>query len=443
MMPSLAVILNVLFRIWANPRLAVQSARFVVTWRHVLAVPCVYFNDAAIWVPYAGLRCIPVCQELRQQLAYRCGRECVFGSMDNRAVGPLGTNRPNGEARTNRRARGLAALGLTLALAGGILGSASPAAFAALQATTTPTPGAAACRTVLQGDQTTSSLTDITQFVPVSELGGGAAATPASTQTATATATPPAVTSAATPIPADSSVSNIAGAETLRSLAFSIVNCTSQGDFAALGDLVTTNYLSETFAGGDKLSRTDLLALASVTVVPQQSLIAFDNVEVNGDTGSAEVIYTSGSQLLHQQWNFITDESGDWVLDSQTSLAPLALEGSVTTNVTINNGIKTNPREVDGGNVVLLGENTEKVDHEMLVLRLPSGASTDLLLQQPGPGLPDGVQFIGQMTVPANGEAILPLINLAPGNYVVVCMLLDDNGAPYLADGYKARLIVQ
>lgn len=342
----------------------------------------------------------------------------------------------------DRRARGLAALGLTLALTGAILGSASPAAFAARQDTKTPTPSAAACRTVLQGDQTTSSLTDISQFVPVSEL-GDTPATPVATQTATATATPRAVTSAATPIPADSSASDIADAETLRSLAFSIVNCTSQGDFAALGELVTTNYLSETFAGGDKLSRTDLLALASVTVIPQQSLIAFDSVEVNGDTGSAEVIYTSGSQLLHQQWNFITNDSGDWVLDSQTSLEPLALEGSVTTNVTIKNGIKTNPREVEGGNVVLLGENTEKVDHEMLVLRLPSGSSTDLLLQQPGPGLPDGVQFIGQMTVPAGGEAILPLINLAPGNYVVVCMLLDDNGAPYLADGYKARLIVQ
>lgn len=371
----------------------------------------------------------------------------MFGSKENRAVSTLGENIPNGEARTNRRvlgARSLAALGLTLALTGGILGSASPAALAARQDANTPTPGPAACRTVLQGDQTTSSLTDITQFVPVSTL-GNAAAKPVATQTATATpaATPQAVTSAATPIPADSSGSNIAGAETLRSLAFSIVNCTSQGDFAVLGELVTTNYLSDTFAGGDKLSRPDLLALASVTVVPRQSLIAFDNVEVDGDTGTAEVIYTSGSQLLHQQWHFITDDSGDWVLDSQTSLDPLALEGSVTTNVTINKGIKTDPREVDGGNVVLLGENTEKVDHEMLVLKLPSGASTDLLLQQPGPGLPDGVQFIGQMTVPANGDAILPLINLAPGNYVVVCMLLNDTGAPYLADGYKARLIVQ
>lgn len=361
---------------------------------------------------------------------------------------------PTDEARTYRRARGtrsLAVAGLTLALAGSVLGYAiaSPATLAARQEGGTPTAGTAACRTVLQGDQTTSSLTDITQFVPVSELGNDVAASTA-TPIATATVTPRASANAATPIAAapgtvtpGPATSDIAGTESLRAVAFAIVNCTSQGDFAALGTLVTDNYLSQTFAGGDSLSRADLLALASVTVVPQQTLIAFDNVTIGGASAFAEVIYTSGNQLLHEQWNFTAgEEPGEWLLDSETSLEPLALADSVTTDVTINKNIKTNPREVAGGNVVLLGENKEQVDHEMLVLRLPAGATTDLLLQQPGPGLPAGVEFIGQMTVPAGDEAILPLINLAPGNYVVVCMLLDDSGAPYLADGYKARLIV-
>jgi hypothetical protein len=221
------------------------------------------------------------------------------------------------------------------------------------------------------------------------------------------------------------------------------MNCTTQGDFDALGSLVTDNYLSQTFAGGDDLSRADLLALASVTVVPQQELLAFDNVQGNGNTATAEVIYTSGNQLLHEQWSFTSgDEPGDWLLDGETPLEPLADADSATTKVTIDGSIKTDPRDVTSGDVVLLGENKEKVDHEMLVLQLPSGTTTDLLLQQPGPGLPDGVKFIGQMTVPAGDEATLPLIDLAPGNYVVVCMLLDENGAPYLADGYKARLVV-
>jgi hypothetical protein len=350
---------------------------------------------------------------------------------------------------------------LTLVLAGGVLSQASPGVLAARQGAATP--GAAACRTVLQGEQTTPSLIDLSQFVPVSQITGnaGAAASPtASTAAATTTATPKSTTTpvapAATPIAgqgttatATATVTSSAGStsdgaadEDLRALAFAIINCTSQNDFAALGTLVTDTYLSQVFAGGDQLSRDDLLALAAVTVVPQQNLLAFDNITVNGSTATAEVIYTSGNQLLHEEWSFVTGGNGDWQLDRVSALEPLAPADAVTTNVTINKRIKTDPREVTGGNVVLLGENAEKVDHEMLVLRLPAGATTDLLLQQPGPGLPDGVEFIGQMTVPAGGEAVLPLIDLAPGNYVVVCMLLDDNGAPYLADGYKARLIV-
>lgn len=380
----------------------------------------------------------------------------MFGSRGARTARSIEVDVCNDEARTHRRARktrNLAIAGLALALTGGVLGTAiaSPAVLAR-QDDATPTPDQAACRTVIQGDQTTSSLIDPAQFVPVSELGEApatatATATPAPPSVATprsaAAATPIAGTATATATAGSSSASDIAAAESLRSLAFAVVNCTSQGDFAALGDLVTDNYLSQTFAGGDDLSRSDLLALAAVTVVPQQALIAFENAEVTGDTASAEVIYTSGNQLLHEQWNFTAGEkAGEWLLDGETPLESLAYADSAITNVTIKGSIKTDPREVDSTNVVLLGENKEKVDHEMLVLQLPSGATTDLLLQQPGPGLPSGVKFIGQMTVPAGGEATLPLINLAPGNYVVVCMLLDDNGAPYLADGYKARLIV-
>jgi hypothetical protein len=223
------------------------------------------------------------------------------------------------------------------------------------------------------------------------------------------------------------------------------VNCTSQSQISTLETLVTDTLLSQVYAGGDALSHDDLIAIASVTVVPQQQLLAFDNLQKSGDSITAEVIYTSGNQLLHERWTFVKDASGSgWVLDAEETLPALTQEGASVTTVTIrDNGLKTNPREVKGPNVVIHSTNGDKVAHEVLVLRLPAGATTELLLEQPGPNLPDGVDFIGQVTVPAGGEALLPLIDLADGNYVVVDMLLDGNGTPYLANGYKARLIVQ
>ncbi len=361
-----------------------------------------------------------------------------------------------------QQTRRVGAAGLTLALAGGLLaasivGSGSLVG-AAQTATDSSTPVAGAnCRTALPGDQTSLTLFDLSQFVPVSSLIGNRAATstPAAFSADDSVATPLPATETATPA-ASPDVSPIASPavgsdvapvneDELRAITFGVLNCTTEGDFDTLGDLVSDTYLSQTFAGGADLPREDLLALAAVTDIPQQELIAFDNVEATSDRATAEVISSLGHQLRHEQWSFVRNPAGSgWILDRVTALTPLALAGSVTTLVSIDeNNLSTDPREVSSGNVVLLGRNSDDVDHEMLVLRLPQGSTTEILLQSPGPLLPEGVDFIGQMTVPAGGPAVLPLMNLPAGNYVVVDMLLDDTGTPNLARGYRARLVVQ
>lgn len=353
----------------------------------------------------------------------------------------------------HRIGRSVAVAGLAVALTGGMLAQAGIAT--AQDAKSTPAP-AVDCRTNMLGDQTTAQLVDLSTFLPVTALVTGMAApaaTPASSATAAAT-TPSPATPAATPVsgtatPAataskTSTVDDVTANE-LQGLAFAIVNCTSQSDIATLTKLVTDTFLAQTYAGGAALDHEDLVAIASVTTVPQQALLAFDNLQEHGDAISAEVIYTSGNQLLHERWTFVkTADGSGWLLDTEETLPALTQEGASITSVTIrDNGMKTDPREVDGPDVVIHGKNADKVEHEVLVLRLPEGATTDILLESPGPNLPEGVDFIGQITVPAGGEALLPLIDLPAGNYVVVDMLLDDSGTPYLADGLKARLIVK
>ena len=354
----------------------------------------------------------------------------------------------------HRIGRGVAVMGLTVALTGGLLVQTGIAT--AQESGSTPVAGVD-CRTSILGDQTTSRLVDLSTFLPVTALVTGMtvpAATPAASNTAAAATPSPATTPKATPVSGtptaaatSSSASTVddATANELRGLAFAIVNCNSQSDVATLTTMVTDTFLAQTYAGGASLSHDDLVAIASVTTVPQQELLAFDNLQQNGAAISAEVIYTSGNQLLHERWTFVKSADGStWLLDTEETLPALTQKGASITSVTIrDNGIKTEPREVEGPDVVIHGKNTDTAEHEMLVLRLPEGATTDILLESAGPNLPDGVDFIGQMTVPAGGEALLPLIDLPAGNYVIVDMLLDDNGTPYLADGLKARLIVK
>jgi len=345
--------------------------------------------------------------------------------------------------------------GLVVMLSGGaLMTTLNTAPISAAQEVVTESP---ACRTILRGDQTQLFLYDLSQFVPVHEVEDSDVAAEApepagtpvaagdllATPVAEATATDAVASPAASPI-VDPGFNAASDEDQLRSVVFGVLNCTNMRDFDTLGDLVTNTYLRQTFAGGASLPRADLLMLAEITVIPDLELVAFDNVTVTGDKATAEVLSLAGNQLRHETWTFVrSDATAPWKVMNVSTLTPVAVAGSATVNITIDGSrLSTDPRDVTGGNVILIGANRDRVDHEMLVLRLPAGSTTDILLQQAGPGLPAGVDFIGQMTVPAGGEAVLPLMNLPAGNYVVVDMLLDDEGAPNLASGYRARLVI-
>ena len=132
-----------------------------------------------------------------------------------------------------------------------------------------------------------------------------------------------------------------------------------------------------------------------------------------------------------------------WQLDT---VAPLPVEtpaGAVRVAVDLSDYAFSLSRSgVAGPDVVLAGTNTGREDHEILVLRLARGVNTDTLLREPGPGLPDGVTFIGQVTIPPGGQADLVLVDLPPGSYAIVCLLPDDDGTPHLALGMRARFRV-
>jgi hypothetical protein len=362
-----------------------------------------------------------------------------------------------------RQWRRVTMAGLAVAVGGGALLTfvqAPPVVTA--QDSQTIEQAAPTCRTILQGDRTSLQLYDLSQFVPVTGLPASSVAAdtpqPAGTPVmedellatpeaqpdiSTPIAAPTGATPVASPI-AEAAFAAVSDEDQLRSVVFGVLNCTNLRDFDTLGDLVTNTYLRFAFAGGADLPRRDLLLLAEVTVIPEMELIAFDNVEVSGDSATAEVLTLIGNQLRHDEWAFVrADATSPWKALRTTPLAPYTVAGAATVDVTIDTTtISTDPRDVSGGNVVLAGSNSDIVDHEMLVLRLPSGTTTEILLQYAGPALPPGVEFIGQMTVPAEGDAVLPLMNLPAGNYVIVDMLLDDNGVPNLASGFRARLVI-
>jgi hypothetical protein len=98
--------------------------------------------------------------------------------------------------------------------------------------------------------------------------------------------------------------------------------------------------------------------------------------------------------------------------------------------------------EADNSTVNIHASNSDKEDHELLVLKLADGVTTTALLRSHGPDFPEGVTYLGQVTIPARSAGNMVLVDLKPGVYAIVDLLPSDNGVPHLAIGMSATLTI-
>lgn len=267
---------------------------------------------------------------------------------------------------------------------------------------------------------------------------GAPAASPVASPAATATN--PGVSGE----PADSAI-----AAEIERVVRTLASCQSGGESTTVSRIVTETYLGQLYGGGENLSRADYLELAPD--LPKVSIAVSDvsDVRTDGITANADVTTVVGNELERGRWTFIRKRSSTlngmiWQVNSVTPLEIDTPADAQAVAVELNDDeFDLDQDDVDGPNVVLNGENKDEVDHEILVLRLSGGASTDSLLTEPGPGLPEGIEFVGQVTVAAGEPASLVLVGLPAGTYAIVCLLPDEDGTPHLALGMQAQLTVK
>jgi hypothetical protein len=125
-------------------------------------------------------------------------------------------------------------------------------------------------------------------------------------------------------------------------------------------------------------------------------------------------------------------------------MAPELPANTATLEVTVkDNAYSLKDAKVSGPSVAISATNNDTVDHEVLVLRLEGDATTKSLLQSPGPSLPEGITFIGQITVPAGETGTLLLSGLQPGEYTMVDLLPNAEGLPNLMGGMEVTFTVE
>jgi hypothetical protein len=232
----------------------------------------------------------------------------------------------------------------------------------------------------------------------------------------------------------------------LRDLVQVVSACKSAGDFQTMSRLVTEKYLGQVYGGGPRMSRETFLVIAETLPTPKIRFRAFDDLSIIGPgEARANVTLIAGNQLIFERLTFVEEKNrpGQWLIDSTEPLRVRPPRDHANVRITIT-GNRYSPDELtaDNATVEIRASNSDKEDHELLVLKLDTGLTTHDVLTTPGPNLPDGARYIGQVTIPARESGTLVLVDLKPGTYTIVDLLPAANGVPHLAVGMEATLTI-
>lgn len=279
---------------------------------------------------------------------------------------------------------------------------------------------------------------------PACSVASSSAATPEAGAIVVEAATPnslPLASPAATPVAANDTL-----AADITRTAEQLAACLSENDAAAVVQLASERYLGQLFGSSVPLSVDDFISISqSISATPVRIVSIDDIMPGDNDRVTATVTQVVGRQLIEATWTFKPGNAKvPWMLDMEQRLPTTAPAGADRVDVEIGDlTFDVDPASVNGGDVVLHGDNTDTIDHEMLVLKLDAGFTTQDLLRAVGPDLPPQVAFIGEMPVRAGQQQDLVLVDLDPGQYTIVCLFPDSEGIPHLSQGMSATFTVK
>lgn len=218
-----------------------------------------------------------------------------------------------------------------------------------------------------------------------------------------------------------------------------ILRCMSKNDAERLLQVTSPQFRANWIGMGAELPDEDFNSLMNLMPRLPYEMVSTSNITWESDTNATvTVVYTVGRQMHTENWTMSLATVGGmnvWKVDSSSAMATEAPADAGTIKLTIDDtGFTFDPTEVVSGNVVVQVENTGSNPHEALILRVPAEVSTADILSSPT-GIPDGVTFIGQATIPAGESGTIVLKDLRPGTYTVVDLLPDSAGMPNLSNG--------
>ncbi len=223
--------------------------------------------------------------------------------------------------------------------------------------------------------------------------------------------------------------------------------CLSEGNIETTILLTSDTSRGQLVSGGIPLTPSEYEALVPTLPTVTYRLISVEDVtRADERRASATVTYIVANQVLLGVWHFVAQPVEDeqrWVVDGiEPRPVVVPAEAARIAMETRQGEYVLRGDRVAGPTVAIGITNRDEQDHEVLVLVLDRGVEVETLLAQPGPSLPKGVTYVGDLIVPAGEEGTLLLTDLAPGTYTMVDLLPDAEGIPHLVSGEVATFTV-
>jgi hypothetical protein len=209
-----------------------------------------------------------------------------------------------------------------------------------------------------------------------------------------------------------------------------------EGVLAALTD----NFMMEEFEFESREQAREFLP--EYMGFPQFVITDVSNIEVSGDTASAEVLQEADSVLTRDREHLVRVE-GVWKLDREEDLAAEIPDGTTTVDMTFRDfTFDFDASGITSGNVAFSLSNAGSQPHNISLSRVPDDFDIEgtLLSQEDAPEV---VEIGGSDTVDPRQDGTMVFVEpLEPGRYMLICVVGDDGGGYHYEQGMFGEFTV-
>lgn len=233
--------------------------------------------------------------------------------------------------------------------------------------------------------------------------------------------------------------------EAVRAAVLAFPDAYNSGDVEAVLALVSDDFPANVFGAFGVTSKDDLRQEDFTVGDPPFEDLQISNVEVSGDSATADTTHREGRTLLNERVSLVK-QGETWLLDDIEPLKVETPEGATEVELgLVEFAFNLTQLSYPAGDVAFQARNDGQQPHEMGIAKVPEGISLEELLQVDLAEV-DAEEIAFFFPIEPGTEATWTVLDLEPGRYAYACFVPDANdpeGTPHALKGMVGEFTVE